>query len=124
MKKMPAAYLHGEAAQQNQRGIDPQDGRQRDGTPIKNPGIGSSEMAAALASKKSTDQGDKEHQVAGQSEKQHHAVAAQQIARSTPAGLAVFPILTVATAACRPAGNRWLAAESGILALCVDRGAG
>src|SRR5271170_2499232 len=81
-------------------------------------------MAAALASEKRADQGDEEHQVAGQAEKQYHAVAAEEVAWPAPAGWPVLPVFTVSPAACRPAGNRRLTAKSGILALCLNRGAG
>src|SRR5271156_5766525 len=124
MEKMPASYFHGEAAEQNQCGVDPQNGRQPDGVPVAHPGIRVVEMTAALTGKKRADQGNEKHQVAGQGKKQHHAVAAQQITRPTPAGWAVLPVLTIATAACRPAGYRRFAAKSGIFALCLNRGAG
>src|ERR1700684_612847 len=120
---MPAADLHGQAAQHNQRGVDPQNGRQCDRAPVENPLVVDREMATALAGGKGTDQGNEEHEVAGQGKKQHHAVTAQQVTGSAPARRPVIPVLTVSTTACGPAGNWRVAAKSGILALCLNRGA-
>src|ERR1700691_264234 len=117
---MPAADFHGQAAEHDQRGVDPQNGRQRDRAPVKNPVVVDGEMTATLTGKKSTHQGNEEHEVAGQGKKQDHAVAAQQIAGSTAAGRSVLPILAVSTTTGGPAGNRRFTAKSGILALCLN----
>ena len=75
-------------------------------------------------SPKVTYQGDEKHEVAGQGEKQHHAVAAEEISGSTTARGPVVPIFAVAATTSRPAGYRRLAAKSRVLALGLNGGAG
>src|ERR1700753_1764079 len=52
LEEVPAADFHGEAAQQNQSSVDPEDGGYGDRSPVNNPLIGGSEMAGALAGEK------------------------------------------------------------------------
>ena len=83
-----------------------------------------SEMAAALAGEKGADQGDEEHQVAGQGKKQHHAVAAQQVSGSAAARWPILPIFAIPATTSWPAGYRRFAAKSWVFALCLNGGAG
>src|SRR5450631_4221509 len=111
-EKVSAADFHGQAAEQDEGSVDPQNRRDRDRVPVDDPGVVGGEMAAALAGEKGTDQGDEEHEVAGQGEKQHHAVAAEEVSGTTTSGRPVVPVFAVAATTSRPAGYRRLAAKS------------
>ena len=96
---MAAGHLHAEGAEDEDDGVEPEDGRNGGWEPLVDVLVVGVEVSAGLADKEGADDGDEEHEVAGEGEEDAHAVAAEAFARALVTVGAFIPIVVVAPAA-------------------------
>ena len=94
-----AGELHGDGADEKDGGVEPEDGRDGGGDPLVDVVVVGVEVAGGLVDEEGADDGDEEHEVAGEGEEDAHAVAMEAFVRAAAAVGAVAPVVVVATAA-------------------------
>jgi len=124
MKELAAAHLHGDAGEQQDGGVDVEDGRDGERMPVQDVGSVAIKVAGGLAEEESGHERHEEHEVAGQGGEDTHAVASEQGTWAT--AMTVVPVFVAATAAGGTTIYRWSAAKSRVFpfTLSVDYGPG
>ena len=96
---MATGDLYGDGAKDENGGVEPEDWRNYCGEPLINVLVVSVVAAAGLRDKEGADDGDEEHEVAGESEEDSEAGAAKILARASTALGAIIPVVVVAATA-------------------------
>ena len=94
-----AGDLHGDGAEEEDGGVEPEDGRDGGGEPLVDVVVVGVEVAGGLVDEEGADDGDEEHEVAGEGEEDAHAVAVEALVRAAAAVGTVVPVVAVAAAA-------------------------
>lgn len=101
-----AGGLHGDGAEDEDDCVEPEDRRNEGWGPLVDVVVVGVEMAGVLADEEGADDGDEEHQVAGESEEDAHAVADEALARAAATVGTVVPVIVVAAATGALIGGR------------------
>ena len=119
-EKLAAGHLHGEAAEDENGGVDPENGRDGERVPVGDVVLAGVEVAGTLAHEEGADQSDEEHEVAGKGEEDSETVAGEQFARAATAMGAIIPVVAVASSAGWPAVEWGFSAYAGVFALNLN----
>src|SRR5262249_14325765 len=80
-EELAAGYRHGEAAEDEDGGVDPEDGRNGQGVPVGDVVLAGVEVAGALTHEEGADKSDEEHEIASEGEENSEPVAGEKLAR-------------------------------------------
>ena len=94
-----ARDLHGGGAEEKDGGVEPEDGRDVGGGPGVDVVVVDVDVAGGLIDEEGADDGDEEHEVAGEGEEDAHAVAMETLVGAAAAVGAFVPVVAVAAAA-------------------------
>ena len=94
-----AGDLHGDGAEEKDGGVEPEDGRDGGGEPGVDVVVVGVDVAGGLVDEEGADDGDEEHEVAGEGEEDAHAVAMEALVGAAAAVGALVPVVVVASAA-------------------------
>ena len=106
VKHAAAGGFHGDGAENENDGVEPENRRNHGGRPLVDIVAIGVKVACGLADEEGADDSDEEHQVAGQSEEDTHAVAGEPLTRTAVATGAVTPVVVIASAASALIGRR------------------
>jgi hypothetical protein len=104
-----AGELDGAGAKEEDDGVEPQDGRNGGGEPLVDVMVVGVEVAGGLIDEEGADDGDEEHEVAGEGEEDTHSIAMEALVGAASTVGALVPVVVVATAA-GAFVSRWTAA--------------
>ena len=96
---LAAGEFHGDGADEEDGGVEPEDAGNEGGDPLVDVVVVGVDVAGGLVDEKSGDDGDEEHQVAGEGEEDAEAIAMEAFVGATMAVGSVVPVVAVAASA-------------------------
>jgi hypothetical protein len=119
---MAAGDLHSQTAENQDSGIQEQNGGELDGVPVADeflrPGV---EVADTLMGHEDDGHGEHEHEVPGEDKADHAAAAFEQFARARAAEAIPFVVVAIAAATSRTAIYGWFATDARVFPLGINR---
>src|SRR5271156_4673750 len=103
---LAAGELHGGGAKEKDGGVEPENARDDGGDPHVDVVIVGVDVAGGLVDEEGADDGDEEHEVAGEGEEDAHAIAMEALVGAAATVGSVVPVVAVATAAGALVGRR------------------
>jgi hypothetical protein len=98
-KHVAAGELYGGGAEEENSGVEPEDGRDGGGEPLVDVAVVGVEVAGGLVDEESADDGDEEHEIAGEGEEYAHAIAMEALVGSAATVGAIVPVVVVSATA-------------------------
>ena len=118
VEELAARHLHGDAGEDEDGGVEIEDGRNQQRMPIHDVGAVAVEVAGGLAEEEGGDQRHEEHEVAGQSGEDAHAITHEQ--RAWAAAVAMVPVFVATATAGGPTVDRRPTAKPRIFSFAID----
>ena len=99
MEHLAARELHGGRAEEEDCGVEPEDAGDDGGDPLVDVVVVGVDVTGGLIDEEGADDGDEEHQVAGECEEDAHAVAMKTLVGTAATVGAIVPAFAIASAA-------------------------
>ena len=99
VEHMAARELHGDGAEQQHGGIEPEDGRNGGGKPVVDDAVVSVDVGVAFGVEEDADDADEEHDDGGEGKEEAEAVGGEALARAARTLWRVVAVVVVAAAA-------------------------